>query len=418
MPLSVLSNLNYTMTDKKIGDIIGIEADKDAVASVEVAVAENAGTEVKEGQMDLRFKVALNEVLGRYPQLAEDIKKSLLTPQIGEHHQEGPKMDSHLKLILENLRKIALNEFPVELEVIPGIKDILREVVMAGSIASEHDVVLNPALVDYAFLHDLEKSNSLSLKFEGRKDQVEITWEQWVEIESRGEPYKYVDKEGKEILILGVSYLHRSKGKEGAHGFKAAKKIAEVAPEVPKTIGSAINKHEVAYQFTKVSATVYEDHFVKTGFTDEEQRFILAASYIDTMSSLKKDADGISLKPDLGNYIRLVRSRNNYLLIKKALDNGLKFRENEIGNKKNADRDLTYAELEEIALKDMVNKTLDMASFEQNLAALVVAGTISEDDKGLVLQSIAKSEAEFNALGKSLRAKFKPVKEAYSKALK
>lgn len=394
------------------------QQEQETVLGAESAKAHSEGDEVEEQQINMRFQVALNEVTGRYPKLAEDIKKSLSTPQIGENHNEGPKMDAHLKLILENLRKIAMHQFPEELDAFPEIKAILTDVVMHGSAANGENVLLNPSLVDYALMHDLEKPNCLSLKFDGRKDKVEITWEEWQGIEARGEPYSYIDQDGKESPISAISYFHQSKGKEGTHGYRGAQKITVLAPEVPKTIVDAINKHEVAYQFTRVNAATYEEHFVKPGFTEEEQKFILAASYIDTMSSLKKASDGQTLKPDLSNYIFLVRSRKNYLLIKKAMDDGLKFRENELNSKKKSDQDLTYEELVAIALKDEVKKTLDLADFEANLAALVNEGAITEEDKILVLQSVAKSEAEYNSLGKILRAKFRFVKDAYTKSLK
>lgn len=296
---------------------------------------ERAVSEQREKELQKKnLEIALNEVCERYPELSEKIKNSLETPQLGEYHNEGPKMDSHLSLILATLTSIKEGQFHESLDE-NGLRETMECVVGREGSHLEKSTI-NPALIDYTFLHDIAKPDCLTLKIEGEKKGVEITWEQWKEIESAGEPYQL---EGKSIA--SISYFHSSEKANGQHGNKAAEMLKDKG--VPAEIIVAISKHEVAYQFGKINAATYEEHFVKSGYSEDQQKFILVASYIDTMASLGKDG-----KADLGNFVNLVKSRNNFLLIRQYTDKGIIFRENELQALKKKDRVLTIEDVEKI----------------------------------------------------------------------
>ncbi len=112
---------------------------------------------------------------------------------------------------------------------------------------------------------------------------------------------------------------------------------------VPKHLLAAIRKHEVAYQFSKINALTYEEHFAKSDISSEEQELAIAASYADTMASLRSDGT-----PDLTNFLFLVRSRKNYLLVRSFLDAGAEFRENDLRALMKQDKVLTQDDIEHI----------------------------------------------------------------------
>jgi hypothetical protein len=277
-----------------------------------------------------RFESALVEVCARHPELSDQIRGSLETPQMGEHHNEGSKMESHISLILETLNAIKNGKFHESIGEDKKTQEAIRDTVVGP------DGAVKPEVIDYAFLHDIAKPDCLTLKLEGEKKGVEITMEQWKKIEEAGQPYQM---DGK--IIKSISYFHQSEGSAGQHGNKGVKMLEgkNIAPEIIAAIG----KHEVAYQFAKINTATYEEHFVKPGFTNEQQDFILTAAYTDTMAALS--ADG---KPDLTNFGNLVRSRSNYQLIKEYLDKGVDFKENKLGALKKQDKVLTPQDIESI----------------------------------------------------------------------
>ncbi len=231
------------------------------------------------------FEVEFERICEKYPELADGIKRSLEAPQLGSHHNEGPRMESHLRLMLQTVEDIKQGKFHESVAGNVSLQEALQR------------VALNPEIIDYVFLHDIAKPDSLSLKIEGEKKPVEITWDQWKEVEINGEPYQFQGKP-----IRSISYYHISEGWNGPHGHKAAKFLKNKG--VPKDILNAIENHEVAYQFTKVNPATYKKFFLDPGFSHDQQDFILAGSYIDNMSALTLDG-----KPDLQNFMNLVDSR-------------------------------------------------------------------------------------------------------------
>lgn len=273
------------------------------------------------------FDIVLHEVCERYPELSEKIIRSLDTPQIGKYHNEGFKMFSHLFLILNILRDVKDGIYHESL-VDNGFKEMMRELVLKQE----------SIFVDYTFLHDLAKPDCLTLRCDGIKEGVEITMEQWEVIERGGAPYRF---EGN--LIHSISYFHASEKENGQHGNKGAEMLSGVP--VPSEIIIAIQKHEIAFQFDKISAEKYERHFVESGFSKKQQNFILIASYIDCMASL-----GIDGKPDMGNFFNLLQSYNNYLFLRSYQDKGCVFRDNDLRALKKKDKIFVPSDVERIII--------------------------------------------------------------------
>ena len=282
----------------------------------------------------LDFEVELQNILERYPELAEKIQSSLKTPQLGAYHNEGRTMESHLRLIVKTLDDVGSGKMHEIVEARSELVEKMCALVLTSDENGPEQSRINPELIDYAFLHDISKQDCLTLKVEGEKLGREVTWGEWQEIARQGEPYAVNGKP-----IVSVSYYHQSEGEEGQHGNKGAALLKAV--DIPPYIRTAISKHEVAYQFSKTNAATYEKNFVKSGLGENEQLFVLIASYVDTMSSLTKDGT-----PDLKNYRHLLQSRDNYLLIQSYLDRGATFRENDLGFLKKQDKVLLPEDIE------------------------------------------------------------------------
>lgn len=278
-----------------------------------------------------RFLAALESVTEKYPDLEKGIRRSLETPQLGAHHNEGPTMEAHIERIVEALYAIRDGQFPKEID--SETRDIIYGLVSEGVEGKE----VNPTLIDYAFLHDISKPDCLILKIEGKS--VEVTWGQWQKIAEEGRPYRF---RGGEISSIG--YYHSSEGELGTHGKKGANFLKDRG--VPRESLAAIGMHEIAYQFQSRAAKNFRKHFADAGFTDREAAFILTASYIDTVASLGPDG-----KPDLRNFLNLIAARKNYLLVKEYLDRGVIFKEDSLGEFLKANRDLARAEIEAIAVQ-------------------------------------------------------------------
>jgi hypothetical protein len=334
---------------------------------------------------------AVQEVGEKYPELKERIVRSLETPQIGEYHNEGPTMDYHLGLILDNLENIKNGEF----DEAAGLNEELRETFKSAVVKRDPETgeeKVNDVLVDYAILHDIAKPDCMTLKVEGEKKGIEIAWERWQNIKAAGEPYQI---DGKPIK--SISYFHASEETAGQHGNKGAKSLE--GKNIPPEIVVAISKHEVAYQFPKINASTYEEHFVKPGYSDEQQKLILVASYIDTAASLR-----VNGKPDFANFNFLVRSRENYLLIRKFMERGLPYRENDLNALKKQDKVLTETDLEKLIVKEEKYNTAVLA---EKLGELVVAGTITGEEKEAIV-SLAQTAPK--DIGKKFGPKMKAIK--------
>lgn len=286
----------------------------------------------------LEFDHALQFVCERYPELKERIVRSLGTPQLNDHHTEGKTMESHLRLMVEILNDMTEGRFPDLLAEEPEVKELLhRNVVIKDPVQPEREV-LNLDMLTYAFIHDIAKPDTLLVKLEGDKNGIEMTLEDWQTTIEHGE---FDTLGGKKVV--SISYYHPSKKSLGQHGNMGAEILAESA--VPRYLLAAIKKHEVAYQFTKINALTYEEHFAKSGLSSAEQELAIIASYADTMASLTTNGT-----PDLSNFLRLVESRKNYLLVRSFIDAGTEFRENDLRALLKQNKVLTRNDIEQIRM--------------------------------------------------------------------
>lgn len=112
----------------------------------------------------------------------------------------------------------------------------------------------------------------------------------------------------QEQEIASISFYEKKEGKK--HGNEGAHDLQDLAESagLSNLLLKAIDKHEVAYQFEKVNLKAYEKHF--GGLTEEEIKWVITASYVDTMASHRKNG-----QPDLTNFINMVNTIHNYSVI-------------------------------------------------------------------------------------------------------
>lgn len=319
--------------------------------------------------------------------LRAEILESFDVPQFGEHHNEGMCMDTHLDLILDNIAAIRAGEFP----------DALREDVRATmrSVADAYGETLER----YAFLHDLSKKDCLTVrKLDGTSE--EPTWSAWkagFSDGAHGDPVA-VRKRCKADGVKSIGYFQVGNGKDGRkqHGLAARQALEGREEEVgvPTSVLTAIEKHEVAYQFTKPAARKYKEHL--GGLSPEERDLALVASYVDTSASLRKDG-----RPDLSNFMTLVGSKRNFETIAEAerrlaADTGLDRRKVQTAIAKLMDLERGIEEgLDALVArlsKECAPTSYDPAKLEENFAALVRASVISEEEKAFVVASLAAGD--------------------------
>ena len=241
----------------------------------------------------LSFKNSLQNVCKKYPNLADRIIKSLKVPQLSDFHSEGPKMDSHLRLMLDNVISIYNGDYD------DSLIDILEKVICIPDLNNSEELIVNPDIIDYIFLHDSAKPDCLSLKTDINNEQ-EITWDQWREIEKNGPPFKFNNQ-----IISAISYCHSSEGIDGNHGKKAANQLE--CSGISSSLLLVISKHEAACQFGQISAKTFKKLFTGKGYTPKLREFILAVSYIDMMATV-----GINGNPNMTNYFNLIKSKEEY----------------------------------------------------------------------------------------------------------
>lgn len=325
------------------------------------------------------FDRALENVCERFPQVAERVRRSLETPQIGFYHNEGPTMEAHLRKVLAALEDVAAGRFPKALAGLPEICQLLKE----GATLPEPDQSeaqrLNPEMVDYVFFHDIAKPDCLTLGFEdGTKE--EISWEQWRAVASGEKPFKKGEKS-----ITSVSYYHDSKGDVGHHGNTGADQLAGQLG-ISADLLVAMRRHEIAYQFPKISAGAYEEHFVRPGFTEAQQRFILLASFIDTSGSLRENGS-----PDYTNFIALAQSRLNFRRLQQFIESGARFSQHGLSELRRRDTPITDADIEKIIIRQ---KQYDLGRLEAGLQSLIASGQFSLVEVSEIVEAARTGKAE------------------------
>lgn len=262
--------------------------------------------------------------------LRSEIERSFHVPQWGDYHNEGMLMDRHFEEILNTLARVEKGDIPEE--VPEAERALLQEMAI-----KHHD-----ALQKYVFLHDISKADLIhveTLPAAGQKKDTpwEGTLEQWCQ-EHNVSPEELIDPEKlykrlSEANLKGFSYYNSGvdmphmgrKTEKANHGEDGKEKLdAYGYTGVAPVVLTAIEYHEVAFQFTEVidpktkkvepekdagvRAKKYKENFGE--LTPEERGLALTASFIDTMASWRKNG-----KPDLGDFLRLIASKHNYELI-------------------------------------------------------------------------------------------------------
>lgn len=339
-------------------------------------------------------------------ELRTDIKgRSLNVPQFDPHHNEGMFMDTHLERILANIQDIKAGRFP---EAVPSDARSWMQEVVTGN---------ERTLAMYTFLHDISKPDSLTVKYaDGRS--IEPSWDEWVAMLPEGvngDPVK-LDAFCREQGIIGISYFQKEKEKQ--HGHMGAERLAALreAIGIPQTVLTAINHHEVAYQFQSVAIKTYEKYF--GGLSEEEIKWVVTASYIDTMGSLNEQG-----QPDLSNFRAMVDTAHNYRVIQQVKDalqpkgqilEGLdpkkvaKVIQSLINEKSRFSEDSDS--MKEHLKKECRFSVYDPNKLEASLSALVLTGLIDDGTKVSILALIDPSTGRLDEAG------FGPIRGKLGKA--
>lgn len=227
--------------------------------------------------------------------LRENIERSFGVPQVGDYHNEGMFMDSHLDLIIANIERVARGEFPEE--IAPAVREMLTRAVLRDPESVKR----------YVFLHDISKADCLTLKF-GNEARA-VTWEEWQGMLAASDSGRRALAGDEQALrdfcaeqgLTGVSYFQGADDGKRQHGKIGADEL-RAAGVTDAAMLAAIETHEVAFLFQAIKVSTYEKYF---GEMDADTRdFALLASYVDTMSSLRPDGT-----PDLANFLALAGSR-------------------------------------------------------------------------------------------------------------
>ena len=243
---------------------------------------------------DMRERVEAYFAGDKLADLRAKIMHSLDVPQLGQYHCEGMYMDTHIARILYAIDEVS--EGRLASQIPHSIRNAMID------LASERRFHVER----YALLHDLEKASCLTIKYlDGRSEEKDLkSFLATMPEASRGVPsktYEFCKSSG----IESISYYHKST--ERLHGPEAEIKLRRepaLQGVLPDELLTAIGKHEVAYQFSRISAQALEKHF--GGITQEGKIWVLLANYIDLMGSLQPNQE-----PDMAPFFALAHSLNN-----------------------------------------------------------------------------------------------------------
>lgn len=313
--------------------------------------------------------------------LKDDIKqRSFNTPQHGEFHTEGVFMDTHLERILATIDDIENGLFHpmVPEDLRPQMQQVVRD--------------NKRSLQMYAYLHDISKPDCLAVKYEdGRRE--EISWDDWQSRLPEGVNGNPVAMRAfyKQNGINGIGYVHQET-QNGQHGKVGVSRLSQYGDSlpVPPVLLTAIERHEVAFQFQNISVKTYKKYFGE--LSDEERIWAITASYTDTMSSIRQNGE-----PDLSNFRFLVDSANNYQQIEKVekvlkqvegLDQNKVTQEiQSLINQKSRIEELPEAIAAKLSKECKISQ-YDKTKLESSLSALVLTGQIDETKKLFLLEAI------------------------------
>ena len=324
--------------------------------SIEGSVKERSkieGETLNERREKLNAKIETlftSEELGieveRVDVLKDDIRDSLQVPQWGGYHNEGMYMDTHLERILGAIDVLSTGEVPegVDESLAQDIKQIANRAFKTDSSSDQRDAV-KKSFEQYVFLHDIEKKDCLTLtkktgeepkldkkgnprkNKEGEvimvdiKEKVAVTWEEWQDLLpedlKNGTNPEALSIFMEEQGIVGISYYQEQEEGNKKHGAEGADTVEDFGME-GTLLATAIRNHEVAFQFTTFQPDTYQKYF--GDLSEEEIDWVMIASLVDNLGSLREpNKEGKSI-PDLSNFKALLDTRHNVLITKQLYD--------------------------------------------------------------------------------------------------
>jgi hypothetical protein len=323
-----------------------------------------------------KLRAKVNELFPNPEQakLREEIEASFDVPQVGDYHNEGMLMDTHLDHILETIDAIADGKNEQLAELPASVQELLRE-----TIGKNRQI-----LERYTLLHDISKNDLLRLTTHeeaetgAKLEDVAYTsadWQALVPEDVRRDPVKlleFMQGPDKKKKIVSISYFNKTGDKtptggkvaEGKlHGGEGAAKISRLGgldPESTETklLMTAIGSHELALGFSDVSQPgdgVDLEKFANklSGLTEEEFRFALTVNFLDVASSLS-----LNQKPNLTGFMNILESKRSYeayIRIKEKLNSN-----------SSLDKKKVEAQLNKLFKgKKPVNETAELARLEK-----------------------------------------------------
>jgi hypothetical protein len=319
--------------------------------------------------------------------LRADIKQSFNVPQFGEYHNEGMYMDTHLERILDTIEDVSQGTFPAGIP--EETKQLLRE-----TVATQRET-----LERYTFLHDISKKDTIAVRFlDKSKATLEPSWDEWqamIPKEAANDPVAlraWCKKQG----MRGISYFHESKNlQHGSVGAELLERLSQTTDiKVAKSVLIAIDKHEVAYLFTRPNAKTFGEHL--GALSPDERRMAITASYVDQMSSLRRNG-----QPETQNFIALADSEHNFdvvLSVEKTLLSKPGLEPNKIQNLlarvRNSDTRITE-DVQSIVTrieKEVKPKQYDQEKLQVNLEALVNSNQINDEERIAILDAVSSKD--------------------------
>jgi len=222
--------------------------------------------------------------------LVADVERSLVVPQVGPYHQEGPFMDSHLVRVLATLEDIADGQ----------IDERVPETVRSLMVKAVESVGLDTCRL-YVLLHDADKATCLTLVFTDGSKRA-ITWGEWTAMFT-GTTGDELSSFCQESGIEQISYYQDQDGVKRTHGRVTAERLRGRG-DIPEIVVSAIEEHELAFTFgTRGGTNIPLIERMVEGKDDICVGFTFAVNYADQMGSYREDG-----RPDMGYFLLMTES--------------------------------------------------------------------------------------------------------------
>ena len=230
--------------------------------------------------------------------IPEDLRswvlKSLMVPQFGPYHREGPFLWYHLKLALKTLEDVG--QGVIDARIPKAVTELMIEAVNCVGIEF---------CQKYILLHDFDKGSRLSLKLsscsplrtvEGKKgDRKEVTLDEWSTM-FNGETGEELSAFCQENGIIQISYFHQNPTDDlpGKHGACTAERFKD-REDVSEVLKYIVATHENSKDYSGVDIG---RAFKLFNCDDLVAGLILVCNYADQMASLRENGE-----PDLTNFI-------------------------------------------------------------------------------------------------------------------